>query len=97
MDLWNGARNVYGEIRVEGNFRLKDARIFGDVYVNGDVELDWTPEIHNNIYYTGNLKVPADYADLLAKEIKLKCRGFEIPKVDYSLEKMAGIRKMVCR
>ena len=87
LDLWEGGRAVYGEIRVEGNFRLKDARIFGDVYVNGDVELDWTPEIHNNIYYTGNLKVPANYpADLLAKVIKVdSVESFEIPKVDYSL------------
>jgi hypothetical protein len=68
LNLWNGTRDVYGTVRVNGNFRLKDASIHGDVYVNGDVELGWTPKIDNNIFYTGELKHPANYKnDLLSK------------------------------
>lgn len=87
LELWSGTRNVYGEIRVNGDFRLKDARIYGDVYVNGDLELGWTPQIHKNIYYTGELIAPSSYnTSLLDKCIKVdSVDSFEIPVIDFSL------------
>ncbi|KHF40957.1 PulJ/GspJ family protein [Halalkalibacter okhensis] len=72
LGLWSGSRNVYGDVYVNGNFRLKDARIFGNVYVNGDVELGWTPTLseHTRIYYTGSLQHPNNYnQNILSKVI----------------------------
>jgi hypothetical protein len=56
MKLWNGSRNIYGDVYVMGNFDLKDARIHGNVYVDGDLTLGWTPWLapDSRIYYTGN-------------------------------------------
>lgn len=87
LDFWNGKRNVYGDLWIDGNFRLKDAIIHGDVYVNGDLQLGWTPEIHKNIYYTGDLIAPSNYnLALLSKCIKVdKVTSFEIPEVNYNL------------
>jgi len=61
MTLWNGARDIYGDVYVNGNFELKDARIHGNVYVDGSVTLGWTPTLDTNshIYYTGSLTVPS--------------------------------------
>ncbi len=55
MRLWNGSRNIYGDVYVMGNFDLKDARIHGNVYVDGDLTLGWTPWLapDSYIYYTG--------------------------------------------
>jgi len=88
LDFWNGTRDVYGDIRVKGKFRLKDAKIHGDVYVDGDLELGWTPQIDKNIYYTGKLIAPANYNNsLLNKCIKVDgVDSFEIPMVDFSLK-----------
>lgn len=89
LDLWDGRRNVYGNVHVNGDFRLKDAKIFNDVYVNGDLELGWTPEIHSNIYYTGTLKYPnGNYSqDLLDKCKKVNgVPSFTIPIQNYSLK-----------
>lgn len=87
LEFWNGTRDVYGDIRVNGKFRLKDAKIYGNVYVNGDLELEWIPEIHQNIYYTGKLIAPANYnTSVLNKCIKVESvDNFKIPIVDYSL------------
>lgn len=87
LDFWSGTRNVYGDIRVKGNFRLKDAIIYGDVYVNGDLELGWKPQIIKNIYYTGKLTAPSNYdKELLKKCIKVdSVDNFSIPIIDYSL------------
>lgn len=73
MTLWSGTRHIYGDVHVNGNFRLKDARMHGNVYVKGNLELGWTPQIHQNIYYTGTLTYPNGYsAALLAKCIKVE-------------------------
>lgn len=87
LDLWVGGRNVYGDVRVDGNFRLKDARMHGDVFVNGNVELGWTPQIHKNIYYTGILSAPAYFdTGLLNKCVKVSSvDSFVIPISEYSL------------
>jgi len=45
LELWKGSRDIYGDVYVNGNFRLKDAKIHGNVYVNGDLTLDWTPTV----------------------------------------------------
>ena len=90
LELWNGTRNVYGDIRVNGKFRLKDAIIHGDVYVNGDLELGWTPQIQESatIYYTGDLEAPDNYNDsILSKSIKVhNVDSFEIPMIDFILK-----------
>lgn len=61
MNLLSGTRDIYGDVYVQGNLRLKDARIHGNVYVDGDVTLDWTPWLApgSHIYYTGTLSAPA--------------------------------------
>lgn len=81
LNLWNGTRYVYGTVRVNGNFKLKDAIMTGDVYVNGDVELGWTPQINKYIYYTGNLKFPEYYnQDLISRCIKVSSvEDWEVP------------------
>ena len=84
MDLLNGARDIYGDVYVKGNFNVKDARIHGNVYVNGDLTLGWTPTLDSNshIYYTGSLAVPQNYNH---PEIISKCvhqstvPGFTMP------------------
>lgn len=88
LDFWEGTRNVYGDVRVNGKFRLKDAIINGDVYVNGDLELGWTPQIKKNIYYTGKLITPSNYnQSLLSKVIRVdSVDSFTIPIVDFDLK-----------
>lgn len=87
FNLWSGTRNIYGDVYVGGNFYIKDAIIHGNVYVDGDVEINWTPQIKENarIYYTGNLKHPASMSSsITSKFIKTD----SIPKVEipnYSL------------
>jgi hypothetical protein len=83
LTLWSGQRHIYGDVYVAKNFRLKDAQIHGNVYVNGDLTLGWTPWIAPDarIYYTGNI-LPEDYydADILAKCIhRAKDWEFEMP------------------
>jgi hypothetical protein len=88
LELWNGRRNIYGDVYVMNNFRLKDARIHDNVYVNGDVELGWTPWLSDNtrIYYTGDLTHPANYStSILAKCIKVDTLN-SAPGYDDSLE-----------
>ncbi len=88
LDLWSGGRNIYGDVYVNGNFRLKDARIHGNVYVNGNVELGWTPWLSNDsrIYYTGEL----DHPDWYNLSILEKCIQVgeikDAPGYDESLE-----------
>ncbi|MCQ1538861.1 PKD domain-containing protein [Methanocalculus taiwanensis] len=83
LDLWTGSRNIYGDVYVAGNFRLKDARIHNNVYVDGDLELGWTPWLADDarIYYTGTIIHPASYpADILAKCIpQATVPGFDMP------------------
>lgn len=60
LELWNGSRNIYGDVYVKGDFRLKDARIHGNIYVEGNLTLGWTPWLSatSRIYYTGSLTSP---------------------------------------
>jgi PKD repeat protein len=82
--LGKGARNIYGDIYVARNFFLKDAHINGNVYVNGDLTLDWTPTLAEKarIYYTGKINIPKNYNH---PEIVSKCiyqatvPGFSMP------------------
>lgn len=88
LELWSGQRHIYGDVYVNGNFRLKDARIHGNVYVDGDLTLDWTPWLADDarIYYTGTLTTPPNYgsnpdaANILAKCIhQATVPGFDMP------------------
>ena len=83
LELWAGSRDIYGDVYVNGNFRLKDAKIHGNVYVNGSLTLDWTPQIIGDarIYYTGTLTKPNNYnAGILAKCIhQATVPGFTMP------------------
>jgi hypothetical protein len=87
LELWNGGRDIYGDVYVNGDFRLKDAHIHGNVYVNGNVELGWTPTLDANsrIFYTGTLTHPNYYSEsILAKCIKQdSVPGFTMP--DYEI------------
>lgn len=89
LELWNGQRHIWGDVYVNGNFRLKDAHIHGNVYVNGNVTLGNTPTLYTNshIYYTGTLTKPANYDK--KNQILPKCipntpfPGFTMP--DYTI------------
>jgi len=61
LSLGSGKRHMYGDVYVAGDFYLKDAIIHDNVYINGDLTLDWTPTLDPDarIYHTGNLKYPA--------------------------------------
>ncbi|HPQ76290.1 MAG TPA: hypothetical protein PLM96_06580, partial [Methanoregulaceae archaeon] len=63
LRLWNGKRNIYGDVYVAGNFDLKDAWVHDTVYVDGDLTLGNTPTLDSNarIYYTGEIEHPEVY------------------------------------
>jgi len=94
LELWNGARDIYGDVYVNGSFRLKDAKIHGNVYVDGDLTLDWTPWLADDayIYYTGTLTAPEYYkAHILAKCIhNATVPGFDMPDEEIPQAKPAG-------
>lgn len=71
LSLWSGRREIFGDIYVNGDFRLKDAVINGDIFVNGDVELGWTPTLNGNskIYYSGSLTHPANYREGILRNV----------------------------
>jgi len=83
MTLGNGGRDIYGNVYIKGNCDLKDARIHGIVYVDGDLTLKWTPWLAPDarIYYTGTFTHPATLdPDLLAKCIyQATVPGFTMP------------------
>ncbi|WP_096712349.1 hypothetical protein [Methanohalophilus euhalobius] len=73
LKLWSGTRDIYGDVYVSGDFELKDAKIHGNVYVNGNLTLDWTPSLSEDsyIYYTGEIDHPDNYnQQILDKCIK---------------------------
>jgi len=86
MTLLSGGRNLYGDIYVAGNFNAKDPKIHGNVYVDGDLTLGWTPTLDTNsrIYYTGTLTVPSNYnTGILAKCIhQATVPGFTMPDLE---------------
>ncbi len=81
--LRDGQRNIYGTVYVNGNLLLKDARIHGDMYINGDVELLWTPTLvgDSRIYYTGTLSFPNSYPQSILDRMVHQdtVPGFEMP------------------
>ncbi len=81
--LRDGTRNIYGTVYVNGNLLLKDARIHGDMYINGDVELQWTPTLigDSRIYYTGTLSFPNNYPQSILDRVihQDTVPGFEMP------------------
>ena len=89
LTLVNGGRTIYGDVYVNGNLRLSDANINGNIYVDGDLILDWgAPKIAENarIYYTGTNTTPGYYdTDTIEKCIhqatvkKLDMPDFEFP------------------
>ena len=87
LRLWDGQRHIYGDVYVAGNFILKDARLHGNVYVNGDLTLDNTPWIADgaHIYYTGSITPPKNYNNNYAINVIAKCikqetvPGFTMP------------------
>ncbi|MFA6332481.1 MAG: PKD domain-containing protein, partial [Methanoregula sp.] len=95
MTLLNGQRDVYGDVYVNGSFVLKDARIHGTVYTDGDVTLGNTPTLdaESFIYYTGTLTIPDNYNH---PEIVAKCihadtvPGFTMPTQEIPSAKSAS-------
>lgn len=76
---WSGTRKIYGDVYVNGDFKVKDAEIFGKVYVDGNVEIGWTPSLSKDsyVYYTGTLTFPKDMSKSITnKFIKVE----SIPK-----------------
>ncbi|SFL45669.1 collagen-binding domain-containing protein [Salibacterium qingdaonense] len=81
LELWGGTRHIYGDVYVNGDFRLKDAHIHGNVYVDGDVELGWTPSFEegSSIYYSGTLKKPSNYHSYILDRM---IKETSVPAVD---------------
>ena len=54
---------VYGKVYIYGDLKIKDTTLFGDFYVDGDVEVHNKPKFMNNkkIYYTGTATFPDNY------------------------------------
>ncbi len=85
LTFMSGSRDVWGNVYVAGNFNAKDPNIHGNVYVDGDVTLGWTPTLDtgSRIYYTGTLTVPSGYpSSITSKCIKQDTvPGFVIPEL----------------
>lgn len=79
--LGSGQRHIYGDVYVAGDFYLKDAQIHGNVYVTGNLELDWTPWLADDahIYYTGTFTHPPT----MSTSITSKCiKQDSVPSVE---------------
>ena len=62
-DLTLGSyQHIYGDVYVNGDLKLIGSTIEGTIFVNGNVELGWTPNIKEKarIYYTGTESHPKD-------------------------------------
>lgn len=90
LELLSGKRDMYGDIYVNGDFILKDAIIHGNVFVDGNLELDWTPTINGNIYYTGDITYPANNYD---DELIAKCKKRDtVPSVKVLNQEIPGLK-----
>lgn len=54
LNLMNGGRDIYGDVYVSGNLYLKDARIHGNMYVQGKADLIGG-EIYGDLHQGGDL------------------------------------------
>jgi len=54
LNLMSGGRDIYGDVYVSGNLYLKDARIHGNMYVQGKADLVGG-EIYGDLYQGGDL------------------------------------------
>jgi formylmethanofuran dehydrogenase subunit C len=87
FSLTSGGTSIYGDVRVKGNFDTATHYIYGNVYVDGDLILGFTPTIHKNIYYTGEISYPNNYPqNVLDRCIKVdNVEDWQIPVRDVSL------------
>jgi type II secretory pathway pseudopilin PulG len=87
LDLWSGTRNIYGDIFVNGDFDLKDAKIHGNVYVSGDLKLGWTPFLSEDtkIYYTGEIKYPSHFDQSILDKCIKQAQVPSVKKAPYSM------------
>lgn len=91
LKLESGQVNIYSNnVFVNGGLILKDAIIYGDVFVNGDVELYWKPVIKDDakIYYTGQLSYPSNYPEEILKKLIKKsdvprAKEPNVPSISY--------------
>lgn len=77
----NGQRHIYGEVYVNGNFKIKDPHIHGQIYVDGNIEIGWTPTMYTDsiVYYTGSLSFPPTLnKNIISKFVKVD----KVPKVE---------------
>ena len=93
LELWVGTRDIYGDVYVAGNFDLKDARIHDDVYVDGDLTLDWTPGLADDarIYYTGTFTHPPTMSQTILDKCihQATVPGFTMPDQELPTTKPA--------
>jgi hypothetical protein len=94
LELWTGARDIYGDVYVNGNFNQKDARIHGNVYVDGDLTLGWTPWLADDarIYYTGTFTHPPTMSETILDKCihQATVPGFDMPDEEMPPAKSAG-------
>ncbi|WP_067052568.1 PKD domain-containing protein [Methanofollis ethanolicus] len=91
LTLKSGGRDIYGDVYVAGDFSLKDARVHDNVYVDGDLTLDWTPTIDDDarIYYTGTFTHPPSMDD----SILSKCiHTTSVPAVEMPDQKIPSTK-----
>ncbi len=80
----NGGGKIKGNLNVEGKSKLVNITVEKASYINGNLELGWTPIFKQNVYYTGILTKPNSYS----QEIMNKCEQVQnVPSLnlhDYS-------------
>ncbi|MFW5638913.1 MAG: hypothetical protein ACOCG4_06620, partial [Methanoculleus sp.] len=79
-DLIGG--EIYGDLHLGGDLYLKGAHTHGDVYVDGNVELDWTPIVDGNIEYTGGLTKPYWYNQSILDKCTQEPYVSEVPSFE---------------
>src|SRR5690606_33321745 len=76
-----GNSKIYGNVYVNRKLTVKSVTINGNIYVNGDVVVGWTPTFKNNarVYYTGNINFPEGMG-AREKSNYIKVNSVEIPE-----------------